>query len=120
MASKLQKLCKRAERLGVGPQLADLLGAYLDHIETADSGYAEFHWGERSDHTQLHHVPLPDPVMYELGELVEVVYDASKGGDRYHWQHAFSSPRPVLAYGQSHNLWILGGGYKVTARGIVG
>jgi hypothetical protein len=103
----------------VGAELAKILGAYLDEVERADTGYREFHWGDDSQHTLVHDHPLPPAVAYELGPLVEVVYAATKAGDRYHWQHRFESPRPVLAYGDNH-LWILGGGYRVTARGIVG
>lgn len=116
----LKRLVDRAERLGVADQLAELLGGYLDSIEAADSRYKDFHWGQRSEHSQLHRHPIPDPVMDQLGELVEVVYETSKGGSVYHWQHPFSAPRPVLAYGSSENLWILGGSYRVNRRGIVG
>jgi hypothetical protein len=115
-----KRLQARAEALGVADQLAELFDGYLDAVEAADSRYAAFHWGERSNHSQLHRHPWPDPVMEQLGELVEVVYETSKGGEVYHWQHPFSAPRPVLAYGGNGNLWILGGSYKVNRRGIVG
>jgi len=116
---KLKRQIARAERLGVLPEIADLLGHYLDAVEEAEASFVAFHWGDRSEHTQVHSHPLVVPVMYELGELVEVTYETAKGGEAYHWQHSFSGDRPVLAYG-GNNLWILGGSYTVNRRGIVG
>lgn len=111
---------RRAEQLGVTDEICALMGGYLDQVERAQEGYEDFHWGERAEHTEILQVPAVDPIMYELGPLVEVVYEASKGGDLYHWHHAFDGELPVLAYGDSGTLWVLGGDYQVTPRGIVG
>lgn len=118
MAS-LKRQIERAKRLGVADEVAELLRSYLDAVAEADDRYRSFHWGNDSEHTQLHRHPLPVPVMYQLGELVELTYEADKAGKLFHWVHSFSMPRPVLAYG-GDQLWILGGSYKVNRRGIVG
>ena len=58
----------------------------------------------------------PD-VVYELGDLVGVIYNLN--GQKY--IHTFKqASQPVLA--SSHDgkqLYILGGGYKITERGII-
>jgi len=117
---KLQSQCRRAERLGVASELAALLARYLDQVEQLGSQCEDFRWGDACDHVQLHETPSLDPVMYQLGPLVAVTYEARKGGDLHHWEHEFESPLPLLAFGDSGSLWILGGGYRVTHRGIVG
>lgn len=118
--SKLDKQLRRAEQLGVSSEVASLLKHYLDAVQNAADDYRGFHWGERSEHVSMCEHPLVEPVMHKLGDLVEVTYEASKAGELCHWVHPFENPRPVLAYGDSGNLWILGGRYTVNRRGIVG
>jgi hypothetical protein len=121
MASKLDKLCARARRLGVGPEVATLLAHYLDEVERLGAQCDDFRWGDpRCEHVQVVTVPPPDSIAYELGPLVSVVYEAAKGGELCEWAHDFQPALPVLAWGDSGRLLILGGDYKVSARGIVG
>jgi hypothetical protein len=66
--------------------------------------------------------PLPQGVLLELGELAQISYVTRKGLDPkagVEYFHRFGRPRPVLAYGAGGWV-ILGGSYRVTARGIVG
>jgi len=57
----------------------------------------------------------------ELGELVCITYESDKSGELVHWFHAFEPHVPTLArHEESDALAIIGGDYKVTARGIVG
>lgn len=106
--------------MGLAAELAAVLETYLDQAAELEGQCQDFRWGDRCDHAQVLRTPSIDPVMYELGPLVSVVYEATKGGELYHWEHDFKAPLPVLAYGSSQSLWILGGGYSVTHRGIVG
>ena len=57
----------------------------------------------------------------ELGELVSVTYRTKKLGDggMADYTHKFRRVRPVLAYHEG-GLAILGGGYRVTWKGIEG
>lgn len=69
---------------------------------------------------------LPQPtapgVVYVLGELADVSYIAKRGGQVNTFLHAFKkSARPRLAVSHDgQQLYILGGGYRVTSHGIVG
>jgi hypothetical protein len=117
---RLTKLCERAERLGLTGSVADLLEAWIGAAEEAAGDYEDFHWGEVVDSGQVMMVSVPDPVLWQLGELVSVTYEAAKAGEVCHWEHPFDDRRPVLAYGQSETLWIVGGDYTVGPRGIVG
>lgn len=120
-SSKLRKLVERAEELGVDDAVAELVAAYVDGAEKAGEGFEGFHWGETFEGGELVELPPLEPVIWRLGELVEVVYEASKGGRPTHWVHAFEDQRPVLACGQDEKrLYIVGGDYSVTDRGIVG
>lgn len=83
--------------------------------------FRSFHWGEEPQNKQKGRAPKVSAgeVLYELGELVEIVYETSKGGEIYEWIHKFEEPRPRLASTESGGLVIVGGGYSVEARGIV-
>ena len=61
-------------------------------------------------------------VVYVLGDLVDVSYEARRGGKVNTYLHRFKkSSRPRLAVSHDGNqLYILGGGYRVTSHGIVG
>jgi len=62
----------------------------------------------------------------EMGALVEIVYQTIKlngaaPGELANHRHAFKHPLPVLAFTASDSrLLILGGGYRLTPRGIEG
>lgn len=61
----------------------------------------------------------------ELGSLEAITYGTAKGGDGFsHYEHAFGEQggrKPVLAMDpRTKRLWIVGGRYTVTDRGIEG
>lgn len=63
----------------------------------------------------------PGSVLYRLGELTEVAYWAEKDGEEAIWVHDFSRRNlPTLAATSTGGLVVVGGGYRVTRRGIVG
>lgn len=85
--------------------------------------YRATHWGERGP-VRERRLSAPDPKageLFELGQLVSLVYLTVKWGDTEltEYEHAFSRPRPILAYGPG-GLVICGGRYKVGIRGIYG
>jgi hypothetical protein len=71
--------------------------------------------------TVRHHRLMP-PVVAELGELVGLIYRSDKGrpGRPSTYIHFMESP-PVLASNPSGSqLYLIGGNYRVTGRGIEG
>lgn len=85
--------------------------------------YAESHWGLTGDEA-IAKLLAGDPrkVSTALGYLHSVVYVTAKGDQEIcEWEHDFSPKRPpILSYTETGKLLILGGGYRVTKRGIVG
>lgn len=80
------------------------------------------HWGDEPDElieTRAPRLRCGD-VLTELGELAEITYGTSKAGQAALWEHEFKQPLPRLAVTESGELVILGGGYRVNRRGIVG
>jgi hypothetical protein len=120
--ARIDDLVSRAEDLGIDDALCDVMEAYIDAAELASEEYEDFHWGERSTGGDLVWLPPPPVVLTEIGPLISVVYEATKRGELAHWDHAFQPDRPVLAYDPVHEdrLYIVGGDYQVTPRGIVG
>jgi hypothetical protein len=124
--SRLATLCKRAVALGIDGPIADVVESYLEQAEASADAYRDFHWGEDSEGGQLLELPPPPLVLVEIGPLVAVVYEATKGGEFAHWEHGFSEgrpeDRPMLAFDEMADgqLYVLGGTYTVTPAGIVG
>jgi hypothetical protein len=92
----------------------------------ASPSYTSSHWG-RSPTDIRHRQEVPDPrdnsKLIGLGPVHSIVYVTMKGQDQepVEYEHKFSSrDPPLLAYGDADNkLYLVGGGYKVTAHGIV-
>jgi len=85
--------------------------------------YRLTHWGLGGKSARPVAMRAADPtcgVYTLLGELRSVVYFTEKGGDGgpAEYEHEFSRPRPELLYSDG-GLVIAGGGYHVSARGIV-
>lgn len=59
--------------------------------------------------------------LVKLGEMPEIVYRSDKWtGKSQTYLHKFGRPRPLLATDpDGKRLFIIGGGYRVTARGLV-
>ena len=92
--------------------------------ETAHQTYDRTHWGERGlgrmTKTTAPSVAAGELVM--LGRLVSVVYLTTKGGDEEptEYEHTFNTrDMPILAFNRS-GLFVLGGSYRITTRGIEG
>ncbi len=61
------------------------------------------------------------PVVIQLGELVGVIYRAAKGGVGPRTYVHFMETRPrLVAAPDGRQLYIVGGRYRVTGRGIEG
>lgn len=94
-----------------------------DETENAISEYTEFHWGNEPD--QLLTVELDDPprALVAIGKLVGVIYETAKGKRQTdQWIHHHDpKDQPILCYDPKsprQQLYIVGGKYRVTKRGI--
>lgn len=85
--------------------------------------YTKTHWGLRGS-GKIAEGLCADPreVSTLLGYMHSCVYLTAKGSPEIvEWEHAFSARNPpALCYGPDGRLLLIGGGYKVTAAGIVG
>lgn len=97
------------------------------HANPRESGHATYkrvHWGEtgKGKMTRSSAPSVEAGQLVELGRLVSVVYLTRKGGDtsETEYEHAFSArDMPILAFNRS-GLFVLGGSYRITTRGIEG
>lgn len=91
--------------------------------ERAVQAYEGFHWGRKAKRARRVHVSPPPAELAELGRLVAVTYETTKGKEHAQWEHEFGEEggrRPVLAVDpESNRLHIVGGDYRVEDRGIV-
>lgn len=119
--SELGKLLREAKRLGIEDQIADVIRPTIAAAKRATKACEEFLWDDPCDDGQVLMLPTMPSVMWQLGELIAITYDATKRGEHAHWEHHFKAERPVLAFSEeSDSLYVVGGDYSVTERGIVG
>ncbi len=87
-----------------------------------EKAYKQFHWGKKASKTKAVAVsPAPAGRLVELGTLEAVTYSADKNDGLVDYFHEFGRKKPVLALDPKTNrLHIVGGGYVVEDRGIVG
>jgi hypothetical protein len=89
----------------------------------AVEAYEGFHWGRKATRARRVRVSPPPRELAQLGKLVAVTYETTKGEERAQWEHEFGEEggrRPVLAVDpESNRLHIVGGDYRVEDRGIV-
>lgn len=116
---------RRAIRSGAlksGAHIGPAVRSNPSSSNPAKAAYEAFHWGRAPRRTRA--VTLPDYAagVYELGPLVAVEYEATKGRERRAtWRHEFGSPRPILTATSRGRLGpIVGGKATVTRRGIEG
>jgi hypothetical protein len=82
--------------------------------------FEKFHWGRKAKRKKRHRVKQHREV-YELGRVREIGYETKKGGENAIWVHQFERPYPTLTATEDGKLGpIVGGGYRVTPRGIEG
>lgn len=92
-----------------------------DDVEEAVDEYESFHWGNQPD--DIKEVAIPDAprTLVEIGKLEGVIYRTAKGKRKQEsWVHFHDEGEPpTLAYDpKTHQLYILGGKYKITPHGI--
>lgn len=91
-------------------------------LNRAAREWTAFHWGDEP--TELLdarvYVPSPGEALMVLGSLRRVDYETQKDGQHAIWFHEFSRPRPYLCASSRGSLLVVGGGYRIEPRGIVG
>ena len=72
--------------------------------------------------TTVDHSRVIPPVVVELGELVGLMYRSDKGqpGQPRTYIHQMEDPPRLVSNIEGTQLYIVGGSYQVTARGIEG
>ena len=100
------------------------------HNAAAAADFKRMHWGlAGDDDPQTVAVPVLEAgeQLVALGQLTAVEYATEKGADGPStYRHELEDPLPTLAYalhtatGRREGLFIVGGGYLIEERGIVG
>jgi hypothetical protein len=82
----------------------------------------DFHWGYPAHGVRTMRVSPPPKHGVQLGEVAEITYKTNKKGEKARFfTHDFEGPRPKLVMDiRNKRLHFVGGGYTVTADGIVG
>jgi hypothetical protein len=84
--------------------------------------YRAFNGFEPPQVVKVHHPRVIPPVVVELGELVGVMYRSDKGqpGQPRTYIHRMENPPRLVSNIEGTQLYIVGGSYQVTSRGIEG
>ena len=90
-----------------------------------DSGialYEQFNRFGPSRMLRIRHPRVIPPVVVELGELAGLIYRSDKGraGQPLTYIHVMQDPPRLVSNIEGTQLYILGGSYHVTQRGIEG
>lgn len=120
--TRSRDLLAQLEDRGAGKLATERLAALLDLVEAADELHTDFQWGREAEEAIEVDAPhVAAPVLYRLGDLVEVAYQTQKGSDEIAiYVHEFRPSLPTLAATPEGELVIVGGDFRVTRRGIVG
>jgi len=81
--------------------------------------YERFH-GEPPKRQRRVYVPEPPEVGWELGRVLGIAYETVRDGQRLQYMHEFaakSAPRLVISE-DGRGMFLAGGKYRVTSRGI--
>lgn len=83
--------------------------------------YSHFRGSAPSQYLRLNHDRIIPPVLVHLGSLVGIIYRSKKGDGKTNAYIHFMEKPPFLASNPEGNqLYIVGGNYHVTERGIEG
>lgn len=90
-----------------------------ENLRQARKAYIDFH-GEPVRQVRRATMPAIPKEVWQLGRIVGIAYEAVRDGKRDRYMHKFKSgSAPVLAVSpDGTQLWLVGGHYQVTDRGI--
>ncbi len=92
------------------------------HMQQGMRLYRAFHQFGPAHAVKVHHSRVIPPVVVELGELVGLMYRSDKGqsGQPLTYIHRMEDPPRLVSNIEGTQLYIAGGSYRVTPRGIEG
>jgi hypothetical protein len=84
--------------------------------------YREFNRFSPAHLVRAHHPRVVPPVAVELGDLVGLIYRSDKGkpGSPKNYIHFMENPPRLASNVEGTQLYIVGGSYRITRRGIEG
>jgi hypothetical protein len=84
--------------------------------------YREFNHFEASRAITVKHSRLIPPVVVDLGELVGIIYrsDKKQPGQPQAYIHFMQNPPRLVSNVEGTQLYIVGGSYRITPKGIEG
>lgn len=119
--------CQCSKCSGGGSSKTPPIGQTIDAvpIEGVRQGaglYHTFNGFEPSLVVKVRHARVIPPVVVELGELVGLIYRSDKGqpGQDQTYIHRMEDPPRLVSNIEGTQLYIVGGSYRVTSRGIEG
>lgn len=94
----------------------------ISHMRQGMELYQAFNGFEPSRVEKVHHPRVIPPVVVELGELMGLIYRSDKGqpGQPQTYIHRMENPPRLVSNIEGTQLYIVGGSYHVTPRGIEG
>jgi hypothetical protein len=114
---------QRPGRVGRGTPLRQAQGpARRRDVLQGMALYREFNRFGPSGVVKLAQRRIIPPVVVELGELVGLIYRSDKGQPRRlrTYIHFMEDPPRLVSNAEGSQLYIVGGSYRVTRRGIEG
>jgi hypothetical protein len=91
-------------------------------LRAGEALYEEFNRFHADRIERIHHPRLIPPVVVELGELAGLIYRSDKWqpGKARTYIHFMQDPPRLVSNVSGTQLYIIGGKYRVTSRGIEG
>ena len=119
--------CRCETCSGIGDGNPSLVGQTVEAIRTESLQrgmrlYHGFNGFEPAQVVKIHHPRVIPPVVVELGELVGLIYRSDKGqpGRPRTYIHRMEDPPRLVSNIEGTQLYIVGGSYQITPRGIEG
>lgn len=117
------KPMKRLQRVDSSPSAQFIhSGSLGQSIHQGKTLYRQFNHVEASQSITVKHSRLIPSVVVDLGELVGVIYRSDKGqpGQPQAYIHFMQAPPRLVSNVEGTQLYIVGGSYRITAKGIEG
>lgn len=94
----------------------------MESVQRGIDLYHGFNGFEPAHAVKVHHPRVIPPVVVELGELVGLIYrsDKRQPGQPQTYIHRMENPPRLVSNIEGTQLYIVGGSYQVTPRGIEG
>lgn len=102
-----------------GPSASDVPS---QHDRRATTLYQTFNGFAPTRMTNVHYSRIVPPVVVQLGELMGLIYrsDKHKPGQPSTYIHFMEVPPTLASNAEGTQLYLIGGNYRVTSRGIEG